>query len=68
MIIVDVACDKYGNKAIMVAQSYMPAQDIHIVTNGLDKRISPWYIINSSTTSVNFPEFYFKIDQVKRFK
>ena len=68
MIIVDVACDKFGNKAIMVAQSYMPAQDIHIVTNVLDTRTSPWYIINDGTASVNFPEFYFKMDQIKRFK
>lgn len=68
MVIVDMAKDKLGNKAIMVAQSYMPAQDIHIVTNLNDKRISPWYVINKDTKAVSFPEYYFKINQIGRFK
>ena len=68
MVIVDMAEDKLGNKAIMVAQSYMPAQDIHIVTNLNDKRISPWYIIKKDTKAVSFPEYYFKINQIGRFK
>lgn len=68
MIIVDMAEDKFGNKAILVAQSYMPAQSIHIVTNLSNKQQSPWYIINSNTKWVSFPEFYFNINQIKRFK
>lgn len=67
MVIVDMAMDKLGNKAIMVSQSYMPAQDIHIVTNLNDKRVSPWYIITKNTKAVSFPEFYFNINQVMRF-
>lgn len=55
-------------KAIMVAQSYIPVQDIHIVTNLNDKRISPWYIISQNTKSISFPEFNFKINQIMRFK
>lgn len=68
MVIVDMAEDKVGNKAILVAQSYMPAQDIHIVTNLNNQYSSPWYIINSNTKSVSFPEYYFNINQIKRFK
>jgi hypothetical protein len=68
MVIVDMAKDVWGNKAIMVAQSYMPAQDIHIVTNLNNKNTSPWYIINTNTKSVSFPEYYFNIDTIKRFK
>lgn len=68
MIIVDMAVDKFGNKAILVAQSYMPAQSIHIVTNLSNKQTSPWYIINSNTKNVSFPEFHFYINQIKRFK
>ena len=68
MVIVDMAEDKLGNKAILVAQSYMPAQDIHIVTNLNNKNTSPWYIINTNTKSVSFPEYYFNIDTIKRFK
>ena len=68
MVIVDMAEDKLGNKAILVAQSYMPAQDIHIVTNLNNKNASPWYIINANTKSVSFPEYYFNLDNLKRFK
>lgn len=68
MVIVDMAEDKFGNKAILVAQSYMPAQSIHIVTNLNNKQASPWYIINRDTKFVSFPEFHFNINQIKRFK
>ena len=68
MLIVDMAEDKLGNKAILVAQSYMPAQDIHIVTNLNNGKTSPWYIINQNTKSVSFPEYYFNISQIKRFQ
>jgi hypothetical protein len=36
MIVVDVAADKQGHRIYMLAQSYMPAQDIHIVVNPAD--------------------------------
>lgn len=68
MIVVDIAFDKSGNKAILVAQSYMPAQDIHMVTNLMNKNISPWYIVNDQTRSISFPEYYFKINQIMRFE
>ena len=68
MIVVDMATDANGRKAILVAQSYMPAQDIHVVTNLDDKKLSPWYIIDSSTTSFSFPEWSFDASQIKRFR
>ena len=68
MIIVDLAQDKLGNKAILVAQSYMPAQDVHIVTNLGNSSTSPWYIINYNTKTISFPEYYFKVNQIKRFQ
>jgi hypothetical protein len=57
-----------GNKAIIVAQSYMPAQDIHIVTNLSDTGNSPWYIISQDTEEFSFPEYYFDSSHIKRFK
>ena len=67
MIIVDMATDEKGRKAMMVAQSYMPAQDIHIVTNLDDEEMSPWYIYNENTSSFRFPEWTFQSYQIKRF-
>lgn len=68
MIIVDVVHDAAGNKAILVAQSYMPAQDIHIVTNPLKQSDSPWYKIDKNTTEFKFPEANFTTGDIKRFK
>ena len=68
MVIVDMAEDAFGNKAILVAQSYMPAQDIHIVTNLTDKKVSPWYIVGRDTTQFNFPEYNFDKSNIMRFR
>ena len=46
MIVVDVAINHEGKKIFMLAQSYMPAQDIHIVKNPLNEKLSPWYDVS----------------------
>lgn len=43
MIVVDIAVNRSGKKVFMLAQSYMPAQDIHIVKNPMSQSLSPWY-------------------------
>ncbi len=43
MIVVDIAVNNKGQKIFMLAQSYMPAQDIHIVKNPMNEGLSPWY-------------------------
>ena len=68
MIIVDMAQDSSGRKAILVAQSYMPAQDIHVVTNLNEKNVSPWYIYDEKTETFSFPEWTFNSGQIKRFR
>ena len=58
MIVIDVAIDGNGQKVFMLAQSYMPAQDIHIVKNPLDKKLNPWYAVCSSEQIIT-PEYKF---------
>lgn len=44
VMIIDVAVNEAnGQKIFMLAQGYMPAQDIHIICNPFDKELSPWY-------------------------
>ena len=50
----------------MIAQSYMPAQEIHILKNMEDKKLSPWYRIPKDE-SVITPEYYFTKDNLMRF-
>jgi hypothetical protein len=64
MIVVDVAVNSYGKRLFMLAQSYMPAQDIHIVNNLLEKEIGPWYSLNDTIIT---PEWIFYRSQLRKW-
>lgn len=69
MIVVDVATNsKTKQKAIICAQSFVPAQEIEIVNNLNDPEISPWYIVNETEMSIAFPQWTFTPYELKRFK
>ncbi|WDV44877.1 DUF4846 domain-containing protein [Clostridiaceae bacterium M8S5] len=68
VIVVDMAEDKTnGKKYYMLAQSYMPAQDIQILCNPNNSDISPWYMLDNNETIIT-PEWTFSKDNLKRFK
>lgn len=68
VIVVDMAENKAtGEKLFMIAQSYMPAQDIHILKNPGNKEISPWYPAGFGET-LNTPEWTFNKNQLVRFR
>jgi hypothetical protein len=67
MIVTDVAIDKKGNKIIMLAQSYMPAQDIHIVKNMAYPELSPWYQ-SDGVEEIETPEWIFTSKQLRRWE
>ena len=58
MIVVDIAQNRKGKKIFMLAQSYMPAQDIHIVRNPANDILNPWYEITEADEIVT-PEWTF---------
>jgi hypothetical protein len=66
MIIMDVAVNKNGDKVFMLAQSYMPAQDIHIVRNPANDKLSPWYDIPTEK-EIYTPQWQFSTDQLRRW-
>jgi hypothetical protein len=43
VIVLDVAEDPSGRRYLLLGQSYMPAQQMHVVKNLGDARLSPWY-------------------------
>ncbi len=68
VIIMDMAENKdTGEKIFMIAQSYMPAQDIHVLKNFNGTEISPWYSLNFGDV-LNTPEWTFYKDQLMRFR
>lgn len=68
VIIMDVARHKTTGKLIfLLAQSYMPAQDIHVLKNLSDKNITPWYRTPSADI-VNTPEWTFYATQLRSWR
>lgn len=67
VIIVDMAENKAtGEKLFLLAQSYMPAQDIHILKNPQNNEDNPWYSLEAAEP-LDTPEWDFTAEQLKRF-
>lgn len=66
VIVVDMAIDKAGRKLFLLAQSYMPAQEIQILRNPANASLSPWYDL-SNTDVLQTPEWTFSKSNLKRF-
>ena len=67
IIVVDMAINKItGEKIFLLCQSFMPAQDIHILKNLDDPGMSPWYSLNFGDT-LHTPEWTFEKQDLKRF-
>ncbi|SHH76495.1 DUF4846 domain-containing protein [Clostridium grantii] len=67
VIVVDMAINEStGEKLFIMAQSYMPAQDIQILVNNEDKAISPWYSTDFEEILLT-PEWKFSEDHLKSF-
>lgn len=68
VLVMDMAENKATNdKIFILAQSYMPAQDIHILKNPLNTDYSPWYSIKFNKYLVS-PEWIFNKNNLKSFE
>lgn len=56
-----------GEVVVLLAQSYMPAQDIHILNNFRDPERSPWYSVSDASEVIHTPEWRFNTTDLKRF-
>lgn len=65
VIVVDIAKDASGKKIVLLAQSYMPAQEIQILINPNDSELSPWYYLEEG--DIHTPEWEFVSGHLKRF-
>lgn len=69
VIVVDLAVHpETGKKAFLLAQSFMPAQDIHVLTNLNDRGLSPWYELEAVGEYLDTPEWRFERDQLRRWQ
>jgi hypothetical protein len=67
VLVVDVCKNqKTGEKLFLIQQSYMPAQEIHVLKNLNNASLSPWYSVNFSG-DLETPEWTFSREQLMRW-
>lgn len=67
VMVMDVAENEAGEKMFLLAQSYMPAQDMHILKNPNDDGVGPWYSADFLGTLFT-PDWSFSSRNLMRFK
>lgn len=66
VLVVDLARDAAGRTAFLLAQSYMPAQEIHVLVNPTDRTLDPWYDL-AFGDELRTPEWTFRRVEARRF-
>ncbi|MCB9184530.1 MAG: DUF4846 domain-containing protein [Flavobacteriales bacterium] len=67
VIVVDAARDQAGHRRFMIAQGFMPAQEIHVLRNPLSETGSLWFEEKSSGELLT-PEWTFHWTERRRWK
>ncbi|MCB0738680.1 MAG: DUF4846 domain-containing protein [Bacteroidetes bacterium] len=67
VIVVDMVSNNSGEKQYLLAQSYMPAQQIQILLNPNNSDDNPWYSLNTKSDIIETPEWTFRKENLKRF-
>jgi hypothetical protein len=67
VIVVDTAADDKGEQVFLIAQSYMPAQQVHLLKNPNEPSLSPWYRYQEDEGLIT-PEWQFEKGSLKRFE
>lgn len=65
IIVVDKVINVQGDFAFLLAQSYMPAQDIHVLKN--PSRKAAWYYASELKGQLRTPEWTFSGEDLRRF-
>lgn len=69
VIVMDVAQNpKDGSRLFIIAQSFMPAQSMHVIANQYMTNISPWFDLREGE-KLNFEDWpYFSSKDLRRFR
>jgi hypothetical protein len=54
-------------KFMLLAQSYMPAQQVHVLLNHPRTGLGAWYAVNPASPEVRTPEWIFAATELRRF-
>jgi hypothetical protein len=69
VVVVDVAENAAtGDRVFLLAQSYKPAQSLHILINPNNVELSPWYSMADIDDKITTPDFIFYRRDLRRFR
>lgn len=66
-MVVDVAVNRNGKKAFLIAEGNTPARDIHIMRNFKNHLHSPWFMLNEDANNLILSVFHYKATDLKHF-
>lgn len=67
VMVVDTCENDKGERAFLLAQGYMPAQQFHVLNNPIHKE-DPWYYVSEITWPFETPEYTFQEGSFRRMK
>lgn len=65
VLVMDVCENEAGEKAFLLGQGYMPAQQFHVLRNPLHED-DPWYYVSELTYPLETPEYSFDKGSLRR--
>lgn len=66
VLVIDIAENSDGEKAFLLAQGYMPAQEFHVLKNPLHEE-NPWYYTSEITYPFETPQWTFDESSLERW-
>lgn len=66
VLVVDEAVNEKGEKCVLLAQGYMPAQEFHIIKNPLHEE-DPWYYVSELEYPIKTAQWTFDEGTLRRF-
>lgn len=67
VMVVDVAVNKSGKKAFLLAEGNTPAREIHVMRNFENPFRSPWFMLDEDADNLILSVFHFKASDLKHF-
>lgn len=66
VLVADVAVETAtGRRLFLLVQSYMPAQDVHVLKNHAEPHLSPWFALPADGAPLRTPHWTFAADELR---
>lgn len=67
VMVVDVAQNRHGRKAFLLAEGNTPARDIHVMRNFKNPFRSPWFMLDEDADNLLLAVFHYKACELRHF-